>query len=307
MKSLIAMSSVLALSLGLGVPAQAASDPSTRADVLAMIQQEATDFVIYRAYAQEAARAGLADVSRLAREVSRSEFDDHVVPGAYLIGLVQGNAANLRTSLEGATAEATRIYPGYAEQAIRDGCPEAAAHFTELARDEARHAARFSRALVAVRYPHSGIGIPVGKPAPQKPFSRSEPRCGGQTLSNLWATVRGEALAYAHYTLYARHAERVGQPRLAQLWRNTASQELGEHLAETAVLVGMVAETAVNLGRAYPWEHREATEVYPVYAERAQQAGAKRAEELFRNVIRDELAHSAAFRQALDDLPPPKA
>lgn len=307
MKSLIAMSGVLMVSLGLGAPAHAASDPSTRTDVIAMIQQEATDFAIYRAYAQEAARAGLPDASRVAREVSRSEFNDHVVAGAYLIGFVQGNAANLRTSIDGETAEATRIYPAYAEQALRDDCPKAAAHFAELARDEARHAARFSQALAALRYPHSGIGIPTGEPASAQPIPRSEAQCSGQTLSNLWAAVRGEALAYARYTLYARHAERVGQPRLAQLWRNTASQELGEHLAETAVLVGMVAETAVNLGRAYPWEQREATEVYPVYAERAKAAGAWRAATLFQNVIKDELAHSAAFRQALDDLPPPAA
>ncbi|WDZ85307.1 ferritin family protein [Micromonospora cathayae] len=289
---------------GLAVPVEAAAprlDPETRADTLAAMTDEAYAYASYRAYAQEAARRGQAAVARLFGETAREEFNDHFVAEARLIGFVRGNQANLTDSIEGETHEATELYPSFAEQATRDGCPEVTAHYAEFAGDELVHAGRFTTALTALRFPDSGIEVPTGEPVPPVPIERTRPACGGQTLENLRDTLYGEAFAWAKYTMYSRHADRTGQQRLAELWTNTAGQELGEHFAETAMLAGLVGTTAANLRTAVAAEV-EAAATYQVYANRAAKAGDIEAAKLFEEIRHDELRHAAAFRRALVDL-----
>ncbi|WBB79199.1 hypothetical protein O7606_23965 [Micromonospora sp. WMMD882] len=306
-----AVAAGMVLGAGLAVPAQAVEAPQekpaaklapgTRADALAAMQDEAYAYASYQAYAQEAARRGQAAVARLFRQTAREEFDDHFVAEARLIGFVDGNQANLRDSIDGETEEATRTYPSFAEQATDDGCPRVAAHWVELAGDELVHAGRFTTALTALRYPSAGIEAPTGEPVPPVPIEPSEPRCGGRTLANLRATLHGEAFAWATYTLYARHAARTGQDRLARLWTNTGGQELGEHFAETANLAGLVGATTENLRTAIAAED-EAAATYQRYARRALAAGDVAAAKLFVEIRLDELGHAAAFRRALTDL-----
>ncbi|MFF5174880.1 rubrerythrin family protein [Micromonospora sp. NPDC000089] len=153
--SIIAAGAVLGI--GLAAPAQAAGlDPRTRANALTAMQGEAFAHAKYLAYGAQAARTGERGVARLFRETAETERYDHFAAEAALIRFVRTNAANLRESIAGEEHEATVVYPGYAAQAERDGCPAAAALFTELAADEAVHAARFRTALEAVTDPGSG-------------------------------------------------------------------------------------------------------------------------------------------------------
>lgn len=274
-------------------------DPGTRADALTAMAGEAYAYASYLAYGQVADRSGDRRLGRLFRDAGRVELFDHFTAEARLIGFVGSNEENLADSIAGEEQEATVTYPGFAEQALRDGCPEVAEHFTELAGDEAVHAARFRTALTAITDPGSGVEIPVGERVQPVPVEVTEPQCSGQTLENLRATLRGEALANAKYTLYAQHARRTGQSRLFQLWVNTAWQELNEHFAGTANLAGLAGSNEENLRTSIANETNEATVMYPTFSRAAYAVGDREAGALFREIAFDEADHASAFLLAL--------
>ncbi|MEU8376807.1 ferritin family protein [Micromonospora sp. NPDC048894] len=288
--------------LGAGVagPAQAAGlDPQTRADALTAMEGEAFAHAKYLAYGEQAARTGERRIARLFADTARTERYDHFAAEANLIDFVGSNVDNLRESIAGEEHEATVVYPGFAAQAQQDGCAEAAELFTELAADEAVHAARFRTALQALTDPGSGVRIPVGEAVPPVPILPSLPACTGATQENLEATLRGEAFANARYTSYAGHARATGVLRLARLWDNTAGQELGEHFAQTAELAGLVRDNAANLRESIDGEQYEATVMYPTFSRQAAAAGDRRAAALFREIAFDEADHASAFLRAL--------
>ncbi|GGM50516.1 hypothetical protein GCM10011608_39290 [Micromonospora sonchi] len=293
-----------ALGVGLvGAPARAAvSDPTTRADTLTAMQGEAYAHAAYLAYAQEAERTGRAEIAELFRSTAATELGEHFAEEAELIDFVRSNTANLREAIAGETEEHTVTYPGYAEQARRDGCLPAAALWDELAGDEGRHAERFRIALFAITNPGSGVRVPVGVAVPPVPIEATEPACSGQTQENLLATLRGEAFAYARYIAYADQARATGRLRLARLWENTASQELGEHFAEAANLYGLVGDNETNLRTAIAGEQHEATTMYPAFSRQAASVGESDAAALFAEIARDEAGHASAFLEALVDL-----
>ncbi|MEU8022385.1 MULTISPECIES: ferritin family protein [Micromonospora] len=289
--------------IGLAGPAQAAGlDPQTRRNALTAMEGEAYAHASYLAYAQEAERTDQEGIASLFRATAETERYDHFAAEAELTNFVHGNQANLRDSIAGEEHEATVVYPSYAEQARLDDCPEAADLFTELAGDEAKHAARFRVALEALLNPGAGVVVPVGEVVPPVPIVRSTPACSGRTQDNLETTLRGEAFANAKYTLYAEHARATGQRRLARLWDNTAGQELGEHFAQTAILAGLVGSNADNLRTAIAGEEYEATTMYPSFSRQAAAAGDDRAAALFAEIAHDEADHASAFLRALVDL-----
>ncbi|MFF5174879.1 rubrerythrin family protein [Micromonospora sp. NPDC000089] len=147
--------------------------------------------------------------------------------------------------------------------------------------------------------PGSGVPIPVGESVPPVPILPSRPACSGATQANLEATIRGEAFADARYTSYAAHARSTGLPRLARLWDNTASQELGEHFAQAAELSGLVGDNAANLRDSIGGEWYEATVMYPSFSRAAAGVGDRQAAALFREIALDEAGHAAAFLRAL--------
>ncbi|MFD2079965.1 Rubrerythrin [Actinopolymorpha cephalotaxi] len=293
--SIVAMGALLGLGLVGTAQASTSVSPQTREDTLSAMHGEAFAYASYNAYAQEAARTGIDALAKLFRKTAHTERYDHFAAEARLIHFVRGNADNLRTSIAGETREATVIYPYFAYQAEQDRCEPAAKLFRELAADEAVHAKRFRRALYAITHPHSGVVVPVGEYFRPKPIFASLPACRGRTRENLLATIRGEAFANASYTSYAEKARQTGQPRLARLWENTASQELGEHFAEAAELYGLVRDNKANLLKSMKGELHEATVMYPTYAQRAEQAGDDEAADLFFEIAVDEAHHACDF------------
>ncbi|GHJ14828.1 ferritin family protein [Micromonospora sp. AKA38] len=263
---------------------------------------EAFAHASYLAYGAEAARNDHDGIAKLFTATAATELNEHFTEEAALVDFVGSDEANLRDSIAGEWHEATVVYPGYARQARRDRCPQAARLFQELAADEARHAARFRLARYATTHPGSGVGVPTGEPVPPVPVTAGEPVCSGATQDNLEATTRGEAFAYAKYTLYARHARDGGRLRLARLWENTAGQELGEHFSEAATLAGLVRGDAANLRRAIDGEIYEATTMYPSFSRQAASVGEDEAADLFAEIAHDEAGHASAFLLALVDL-----
>ncbi|WP_457460614.1 ferritin family protein [Streptomyces sp. TE5632] len=281
--------------------ADRALQAQTIADLTTTMRGEAYAHAVYGLFAAEADRQGLPAVARLFRTTAQTELNEHLHEAATLLGVVGGNAANLRRAINGETYEHEVMYRRFADQARQDGDLEAAKLFSEIATDEGRHRDAFRTALAAVTTGHGTV------PAPPKadvvPVPAGPPKVkAARTKANLDTALHGEALAHAKYMLFAVHARQTGNAALARLWEGTAEVEMREHFAGEAVLAGLVRSTKENLGMAITGERHEATMVYPGFAERATAVGDTAAARFFRDTAADEARHGAAFQKALDQL-----
>lgn len=128
-----------------------------------------------------------------------------------------------------------------------------------------------------------------------------------QTLANLSTAMHGEALAYAKYLLFAEHARKSGNPKLALLLEQTAKTERFEHFAIEAKLAGTVGSDADNLKDAIKGENYETTTMYREFAEQAEKSGDHAVAAQFEEIRQDEMKHRDAFREALTKLEAGKA
>ncbi len=286
-------------------PASAAADDSTakgsstRDDLLAAMHGEAFAYLKYETFAAAATRTGQPAPARLFTTAAHDERYDHFARQARLYGLVGTDEMNLRDSIDGETYEATTMYPSFARQAIADGCRTVAAQFSEIARDEAQHAQWYRQALAAVTNPGSGTVVPVGEAPTPVTVGPHRAACAGRaTRANLLTAMHGEGFAHVKYSLYAEHAQRSGQTRLATLFRNAAATERLEHFAAEANLAGLVGSTRANLLSSARGELNETTVMYPGYARAAFQRGDFAAATLFMDIANDELGHARAFQAA---------
>ncbi|MEU7694230.1 rubrerythrin family protein [Microbispora hainanensis] len=278
-------------------------DPSTRTNVTNAMQGEALAHVTYRAYAKQADRENLPGVAALYRRTADTELREHFTEQAKLIGMVGDNAANLRDSAGGEAYEATTMYKAFAAQATADGDQEAAKRFSEIGQDEADHREKFLQAERAVTDRSSEATIPTDVQAKPVKIQAGPPKVSSsRTLDNLRTAMKGEAFAYAKYTLYGDKAQKTGQARLATLFHRTAAVERTEHFAEQANLAGAVRDTGTNLCETIKGEAHEGTQMYPDYARRASAAGDTEAAKVLSDTAKDELKHAQAFSRAVSRL-----
>ncbi|MEU7888101.1 rubrerythrin family protein [Microbispora bryophytorum] len=278
-------------------------DPSTRANVTNAMPGEALAHVTYRAYAKQADRENLPDVAALYRRTAHTELREHLTEQARLIGLVGDNAANLRDSTGGESYEATTMYRKFAEQAKADGEKEAASLFSEVGQDEAKHREKFLQAEKAITERSTQATIPTDVRAKPVEIQAGPPKVSSpRTLENLRTAMKGEAFAYAKYTLYGDRAGETGQPELAKLFHRTAAVERTEHFAEHANLAGAVRDTGTNLCATIKGETYEGTQMYPDYARQASRAGDTEAAKVLNDTAQDELKHAKAFSGELSKL-----
>jgi len=121
-----------------------------------------------------------------------------------------------------------------------------------------------------------------------------------QDLEN---AMKGEALAYAKYMMFARSARDHGHPEVAALFERTAQTERMEHFREHAELAGVGTGTdADNLRSAIDGERYETSRMYPEMAARARKAGDLQAARRFEEIGRDESKHHDQFAAALAQL-----
>jgi rubrerythrin len=124
-----------------------------------------------------------------------------------------------------------------------------------------------------------------------------------QVQKDLEAAMKGEALAYAKYMLFAEQARAHGHPDLAALYETTAKTERLEHFREHAELAGVMnSSDADNLRDAIAGETYETTTMYPEMASRAQKAQDQQAAARFAEIGKDERKHRDAFAAALAKL-----
>ncbi|MFD6027043.1 ferritin family protein [Streptomyces griseoluteus] len=141
---------------------------------------------------------------------------------------------------------------------------------------------------------------PVMAGGPPQPAPHTAGRAlNAQTLADVTAAMKGEAFAYAAYSLFAAEADRQGLPAVARLFRSTAETELTEHLREAATLAGLVGTDAANLRQAISGETYEHQVMYRRFAEQARADGDLEAAKLFTEIAADEGRHRDAFRTAL--------
>lgn len=273
---------------------------STKANALTAMHGEAFAYAKYNAFAGQAVRTGRTSVARLFTRTAKVELGDHFAAEAKVAGLVGSNQANLTDAIAGETWETTTMYPGFAAQATAEGCTVAADLFTEIAGDEAGHAAGYTAARASLSDP--SVTVPAPQVVDPVTIIRSTPACSGQTLTNLLDAMHGEAFANAKYNLYADHAAKTGHPAIAKLFRGTAQVELREHFAGEAVLAGLVGSNRTNLKNAITGETYETTTMYPDFAYQAAKAGDRHAARLFTEIGREEGAHAHAFTAALHRL-----
>jgi rubrerythrin len=130
---------------------------------------------------------------------------------------------------------------------------------------------------------------------------------GTQTEKNLITAFAGESQARNRYTYFAGKARKEGYMQIAAIFEETANQEKehakrffshldgGEAEVMAAFPAGVVGTTLENLKAAAAGEHYEHTEMYPGFANVAEEEGFDEIALLFRNVSVAEKQHEKRY------------
>ena len=123
---------------------------ATREDLMSAMRGEAFAYASYMLFAEAARRNGRAEIAALFEATARTELLEHFAQQATLVGLVGGDAENLRRAIEGESHEIEVMYPSYAEHARAAGDAAAADRLEEIRRDELDHLEAFREALESI-------------------------------------------------------------------------------------------------------------------------------------------------------------
>lgn len=132
--------------------------------------------------------------------------------------------------------------------------------------------------------------------------ARVENRLSRKTAANLQTAMKGEAFAYAKYSLFAEQARKNGHPEIADMFESAAKTERFEHFTEEAELAGLVGTDEENLRNAIEGESYEVSTMYKQFAAEATRLGDHEAADRFEEIRQDEMKHRDMFQAALDKL-----
>lgn len=124
---------------------------------------------------------------------------------------------------------------------------------------------------------------------------------GSKTEACLLEALTGEAKAGMLYRIYAGVAKKEGFEQIADFFYKTAKNE-EEHAQIWAKKLKSIKDTATNLQNAAGGEGHEAKEMYPRFAEIAQEEGFAEIAELFSGMAEIEQEHNRRFLKLLDNL-----
>jgi len=134
---------------------------------------------------------------------------------------------------------------------------------------------------------------------------------GSRTEKNLMAAFAGESQARNRYTYAASEAQKAGFEQIAAVFTETADQEKehakrlfklmagGEIEITGAFPAGPIGDTAANLAGAAGGEHHEWSEMYPGFAEIADEEGFKDIAVVFRAIAVAEKQHEKRYNALL--------
>ncbi len=124
---------------------------------------------------------------------------------------------------------------------------------------------------------------------------------GSRTEQNLIAAFAGESEARNKYTYYASKARKEGYVQIADLFEETAANEM-EHAKIWFKLIHGIGSTAENLKDAAAGENYEWTEMYATFAKEAREEGFERIARLFEGVAAIEKEHEERYLKLLENV-----
>ncbi|GAV32004.1 rubrerythrin [Coriobacteriaceae bacterium EMTCatB1] len=162
------------------------------------------------------------------------------------------------------------------------------------------------------RYRCKGCGYYHVGPAPERcpvcgapqsfflPYDGPGDLTGTKTLENLKAAFAGESQANRRYTLFARIARLEGDEAAAAAFEHAAEEETAHALGHLAYMAAF-GSTADNLRAAAEGEDYETVEMYPQFAEIAEQEGFPEIAQYFRAVGGFERKHRDRYHEVLGE------
>jgi rubrerythrin len=126
---------------------------------------------------------------------------------------------------------------------------------------------------------------------------------GSKTEANLLAAFSGEAQARTKYSFYASQAKKDGYEQIGAFFQETSDNEK-EHakLWFKALHGGSIPETTKALLDAATGEHEEWTQMYPSFAQIAEEEGFSDIARLFRGVGAIEKTHEERYLKLLSNI-----
>ncbi len=137
---------------------------------------------------------------------------------------------------------------------------------------------------------------------------------GTKTEQNLLKSFAGESQARMRYDYFAKQAKKDGLEQISGIFTETALNEKehakrffrfleGGNLEITAYYpAGIIGTTMENLKAAAAGENEEWTELYPEFANVAEQEGFKDIANAFRQIAKVEKAHEERYNKLLKNL-----
>lgn len=143
-----------------------------------------------------------------------------------------------------------------------------------------------------------------------------------ETIKNLAKAFVGESQARNRYTLYASVARKEGYQQISAIFLETAEQEFehaewlmkmiqdlkkdsSDDLSEIKIEAGvptLLGTTAENLQEAAEGEHHENVEMYPEFAEKAEEEGFSQVAARIRSISEAEKHHEERYRKLLKEV-----
>ena len=137
---------------------------------------------------------------------------------------------------------------------------------------------------------------------------------GTRTEQNLLKSFAGESKARSRYTFFASVAKKEGYEQIAGVFMETAEQEK-EHAKRffkfleggmveitAAYPAGVIGTTAENLAAAATGENEEWADLYPAFADIAEEEGFKTIAVAFRMIAKVEAEHEKRYRKLLSNI-----
>lgn len=140
---------------------------------------------------------------------------------------------------------------------------------------------------------------------------------GTKTAENLMKAFAGEGQARNRYSYYASQAKKDGYVQMSNIFLETAENEKehakrffkflkedldGEAVEITAAYPVALGDTKANLLAAANGENEEANELYPEFANVAEEEGFPDIAYVFREIAEAEERHEIRFRKLLDNI-----
>jgi rubrerythrin len=119
-----------------------------------------------------------------------------------------------------------------------------------------------------------------------------------KTEENLKAAFAGESQARNKYTYFAKVARKEKYFYIANIFEETAMNEV-QHAKDEFKLLKGIGDTKANLKAAIEGEHYETTEMYPNFAKDAKEEGNEEAEKLFNEIAKVEKEHEERYKKLL--------